>query len=69
MPESSEAVALELLRIIVHAEPLAEAEEGKPPMARILDLFSTCLDCTMARFADPPPAGLLHLLDGRLPLH
>jgi hypothetical protein len=55
-PDSPEAVALELMRIIREAEGETDRRSKIPPRAELLTLYAECLSATNGRYAqlDPP---------------
>jgi hypothetical protein len=58
-PDSAEAVALELFKIIKESEPKDTHRSNVPEAARLLDLYAQCLAATDGQRAMPASA-LLH---------
>jgi hypothetical protein len=54
-PDSCEAVALELLRMIEKAEP-KDARRNVPEAARLLDLYASCLAAVHGERMIPSPS-------------
>lgn len=60
-PDSPEAVALELMRMIEAAEPKEGRRRGNlPERERLLGLYAACLGVVTGRHGAPPSLELVH---------